>query len=408
MFMTMRAAFHLHTGQSMLFRFFRSEPAAAIVLLLAAVSALVVANSPLGPEYEDVLGTYVFGISIHHWINDALMAVFFLLVGMEIKQEILEGALSTRRARILPGIAAIGGMAVPAIIFVLINLNSPEHLAGWAIPAATDIAFAMGVLAILGSGVPLAVRVLLVGIAIIDDLLAIVVIALFYTSELEVAWLAAAALTIAVLFLLNRRSVYSLFPYLAAGIVLWVCMYQSGIHATLAGVVLAFAIPARSTSDLHRSPMKTTEHAIDKWVNFGVLPLFGFANAGISFAGLGQSDIIGPLPMGVALGLFLGKQLGVLGALWLAIRSGLASKPADVSWSQLYAMAVLCGIGFTMSLFIGGLAFTESPELMNPVKVGVIGGSLCSALAGAILLKRTLSVPEKQVIKERNAAVSRA
>jgi NhaA family Na+:H+ antiporter len=392
----------------MLLRFFRSEPAAAIVLLLAALSAMIVANTPLGTVYEDVLGTPILGLSVHHWINDALMAVFFLLVGMEIKQEILDGALSTRRARILPGIAAVGGMAIPAIIFVLINLKSPEHLSGWAIPAATDIAFAMGVLAVLGSRVPLAVRVLLVGIAIIDDLLAIVVIALFYTSDLKVTWLAAAALTIAVLVLLNRRSVYSLLPYLAAGVILWICVYQSGIHATLAGVVMAFAIPARSTSDLHRSPMQTTEHAIDKWVNFGVLPLFGFANAGISFAGMGQSDVIGPLPMGVALGLFLGKQLGVFGALWVAIRSGLASKPTGVSWSQLYAMAVLCGIGFTMSLFIGGLAFAESPELMNPVKVGVIGGSICSALTGAFLLKRTLRAPSVEAVKDQSPVEARA
>src|SRR5690606_35637822 len=209
--------------------------------------------------YEDILGTYVLGISVHHWINDALMAVFFLLVGMEIKQEALDGALSTPRARILPGIAAIGGMALPAIIFVIINLSSPDHLSGWAIPAATDIALAMGVLAILGSNVTLAIRALLVGIAVIDDLLAIVVIALFYTSELELGWLAAAGVTMVVLALLNRSSVYSIVPYIALGIVLWYCVYQSGIHATLAGVVLAFAIPAKSTSDLHRSPMKTTE-----------------------------------------------------------------------------------------------------------------------------------------------------
>lgn len=372
----------------MLLRFFRSEPAAAIVLLFAAILALIVANSPLGNAYEDILGTYVLGISVHHWINDGLMALFFLLVGMEIKQEVLDGALSTRRARILPGIAAIGGMAIPAIIFVLINMNSPEHLSGWAIPAATDIAFAMGVLAILGSKVPLAIRALLVGIAIIDDLLAIVVIALFYTSELQFSWLAAAGLAIIALVLLNRFSVYSVVPYIAIGLVLWYCVYESGVHATLAGVVLAFAIPAKSTSDLHRSPMQTTEHAIDKWVNFGILPLFGFANAGISFSGLGQSDIVGPLPMGIALGLFLGKQLGVFSAIWLTIRFGLSSKPAGITWAQLFAMAMLCGIGFTMSLFIGGLAFVDAPELMDQTKVGVIGGSLVSGLLGAFLMNR--------------------
>lgn len=372
----------------MLVRFFRSEPAAAIVLLFAAVLALIVANSPLSSTYEDILGTYVLGISVHHWINDALMAVFFLLVGMEIKQEALDGALSTPRARILPGIAAIGGMALPAIIFVIINLSSPDHLSGWAIPAATDIAFAMGVLAILGSKVPLAIRALLVGIAVIDDLLAIVVIALFYTSELELGWLAAAGVTMVVLALLNRSSVYSIVPYIALGIVLWYCVYQSGIHATLAGVVLAFAIPAKSTSDLHRSPMKTTEHAIDKWVNFGILPLFGFANAGVSFAGLEASDVFGPLPLGIALGLFVGKQLGIFGAVWLTIRAGLTTKPDGITWAQLYAMAMLCGIGFTMSLFIGGLAFADASELMDQTKMGVIGGSIVSALLGAYLMNR--------------------
>ncbi len=372
----------------MLVRFFRSEPAAAIVLLFAAVLALIVANSPLSSTYEDILGTYVLGISVHHWINDALMAVFFLLVGMEIKQEALDGALSTPRARILPGIAAIGGMALPAIIFVIINLSSPDHLSGWAIPAATDIAFAMGVLAILGSKVPLAIRALLVGIAVIDDLLAIVVIALFYTSELELGWLAAAGVTMVVLALLNRSSVYSIVPYISLGIVLWYCVYQSGIHATLAGVVLAFAIPAKSTSDLHRSPMKTTEHAIDKWVNFGILPLFGFANAGVSFAGLEASDVFGPLPLGIALGLFVGKQLGIFGAVWLTIRTGLTTKPDGITWAQLYAMAMLCGIGFTMSLFIGGLAFADASELMDQTKMGVIGGSIVSALLGAYLMNR--------------------
>jgi len=372
----------------MLVRFFRSEPAAAIVLLFAAVLALIVANSPLSSTYEDILGTYVLGISVHHWINDALMAVFFLLVGMEIKQEALDGALSTPRARILPGIAAIGGMALPAIIFVIINMSSPDHLSGWAIPAATDIAFAMGVLAILGSKVPLAIRALLVGIAVIDDLLAIVVIALFYTSELELGWLAAAGVTMVVLALLNRSSVYSIVPYISLGIVLWYCVYQSGIHATLAGVVLAFAIPAKSSSDLHRSPMKTTEHAIDKWVNFGILPLFGFANAGVSFAGLEASDVFGPLPLGIALGLFVGKQLGIFGAVWLTIRTGLTTKPDGITWAQLYAMAMLCGIGFTMSLFIGGLAFADASELMDQTKMGVIGGSIVSALLGAYLMNR--------------------
>ncbi len=387
----------------MLVRFFRSEPAAAIVLLLAAVAALIVANSPLVHTYEDVLGTYVLGISVHHWINDALMALFFLLVGMEIKQEVLTGALSSWRARILPGLAAVGGMALPALIFVLINRNDADHLGGWAIPAATDIAFAMGVLAILGSRVPIAVRVLLVGIAIIDDLLAIVVIALFYTSELHFGWLAGAGLATLALALLNQRSVHSLPPYIGIGIVLWYCVYQSGVHATLAGVVLALAIPSKSTSDLHRSPMQTTEHAIDRWVNFGILPLFGFANAGVSFAGLGGDDVLGPLPAGVALGLFLGKQAGIFGTIALAIGTRVAERPVGVSWAQLYAMAILCGIGFTMSLFIGGLAFADAPALMDQVKVGVLAGSIVSAVTGAVLMRRTFRPPEDVLARDAEA-----
>jgi len=239
----------------MILRFFRSEPAAAIVLLASAVLALVVANSPLGGTYEDVLGTYVLGISVHRWINDALMAVFFLLVGMEIKQEVLDGALSSRRSRILPGLAALGGMAVPALIYVLFNMDSPSHQSGWAIPTATDIAFAMGVLAILGRKVPIAIRALLVGIAVIDDLLAIVVIALFYTSNLELGWLAAAGAAVVALILLNRFSVYGVVPYIAIGMVLWYCVYQSGVHATLAGVGPAFSTPPKSTSGSPSSSM---------------------------------------------------------------------------------------------------------------------------------------------------------
>jgi NhaA family Na+:H+ antiporter len=381
----------------MIMRFFRSETAAAMILLIAAVAALIVANSPLGSLYEDTLHTVVLGLSIQHWINDALMAVFFLLVGMEIKQEVLTGALASPRARILPAVAALGGMAAPAAIFTAINATSPDHLAGWAIPSATDIAFAMGVLAMLGSRVPVAIRALLVGIAIIDDLGAIVIIALFYSEGLNWGWLGGSAIAIAALVALNRRSVYSLLPYLAIGAGLWICLYQSGIQATLSGVVLAFAIPAKATDDLDRSPMKTTEHAIDRWVNFGIIPLFGFANAGISFSGMDQSAIFGSLPIGVALGLFLGKQIGVFGATWLAIRTGLATHPRGASWAQLYAMAVLCGIGFTMSLFIGGLAFGDAPDLFDATKVGVIGGSVISAITGSILMRRTF-LPEREVL----------
>lgn len=380
----------------MLQRFFRSEPAAAIVLLAAAALAMLVANSLLGDTYDSVLHHHILGLSIEHWINDALMAVFFLLVGLEIKQELLDGELASWRSRALPGLAAVGGMVVPAIVFVLVNRGDTSHLDGWAIPSATDIAFAVGVLAILGSRVPIAIRMLLVGIAIVDDLLAIVVIALFYSSGIVASWLAAAVACIAVLFALNRAGVHRLLPYLAVGVVLWIAIYNSGLHATLAGVILAFAIPASTTEHQHRSPLKTTEHSIDRWVNFAILPIFGFANAGIAFAGLQRSDVIGTLPLGIGLGLFLGKQVGIFGSIWLLIRCGIARKPTQLTWGQLYAMSVLCGIGFTMSLFIGGLAFGESPELMNATRIGVIGGSLLSATAGVVLMRRATVTAERE------------
>jgi NhaA family Na+:H+ antiporter len=379
----------------MLHRFFRSEPAAAIVLLAAAVLAMLVANSPLGSAYDDLLHTYVLGLSVQHWINDGLMAIFFLLVGLEIKQELLDGELASWRSRALPGLAAVGGMAVPAIVFALINRGDSLHLDGWAIPAATDIAFAIGVLAILGSRVPLAVRMLLVGIAIVDDLLAIVVIALFYSSGIATNWLAGAVACSIALFALNKAGVHRILPYLAIGVVLWYTVYQSGLHATLAGVVLAFAIPASTTHEQHRSPLKTTEHTIDRWVNFGILPIFGFANAGIAFSGLTREDVIGTLPAGIALGLFLGKQIGIFGSIWLLIRFKVAPKPIMLTWGHLYAMSVLCGIGFTMSLFIGGLAFANYPELMNATRVGVIGGSLISAAVGVLLMRRVTVVAER-------------
>ncbi len=379
----------------MLLRFFRSEPAAAIVLLTMAMLAIVVANSPLQSVYQDALGTYIFGISVHHWINDALMAIFFLMVGLEIKREAMVGALSTWRLRVLPGIAALGGMAIPALIFVLVNRGESAHLDGWAIPAATDIAFALGVLALLGSRVPASIRVLLVGIAIIDDLLAILVIALFYSDSMAMEWLGVAALITAALFLLNRRGVHSLVPYLILGVILWYAVYESGLHATLAGVIVALAIPTSGATPEQASPLDTLEHRIVMWVNFGIVPLFGFANAGISFSGLGSDAFLGTLPIGIALGLFLGKQIGIFGTIWLLVKSGMALMPVRTTWSQIYAMAILCGIGFTMSLFIGGLAFASSEELLDATKIGVIGGSLVSALVGSYLMRRaTVAVSE--------------
>lgn len=390
----------------MLLRFFRSEPAAAIVLLVMAALAIIVANSPLQSTYENVLGSYIFGISVHHWINDALMAIFFLMVGLEIKREAMVGALSTWRLRVLPGVAAVGGMAIPALIFVLVNRGDSLHLDGWAIPAATDIAFALGVLALLGSRVPASIRILLVGIAIIDDLLAILVIALFYSDSMAVGWLGAAALITAGLFVLNRRGVHSLVPYLVLGVGLWYVIYESGLHATLAGVIVALSIPTSGITPEQASPLNTLEHKIVLWVNFGIVPIFGFANAGISFSGLGSDAFIGTLPIGIALGLFVGKQIGIFGTIWLLVRFGLALMPARTTWSQIYAMAMLCGIGFTMSLFIGGLAFASSEALLDATKIGVIAGSVVSALLGAFLMRRATVDEAKEAELAQNAAVT--
>jgi len=369
-------------------RFLRSESAAAVVLLGGTLLAVLVANSPLHSTYDHILHRHVVGLSVQHWINDGLMALFFLLVGMEIKQELRTGALSTWRSRALPGFAALGGMIVPAIIFLLVNRNAEALHKGWGIPTATDIAFAIGALAFLGSRVPANIRVVLVGIAILDDLLAIVVIAIFYSGSLAIAWVLAAALIVAVLARMNARHVSRLLPYLVLGGLLWFCLLQSGLHATLAGVILALAIPAESTAGQHRSPLTTTEHAIDRWVNFAILPLFGFANAGIVLGGMTRHDLIGTLPLGIALGLFLGKPLGIFGTMRLVVRLRIAPMPAGVSWRQLGGMAMLCGIGFTMSLFIGSLAFDADPQLMNAVRIGVIAGSLASATAGTLALRR--------------------
>ncbi|MGC4107165.1 MAG: Na+/H+ antiporter NhaA [Thermomicrobiales bacterium] len=378
----------------MIQRFLRSDSAAALVLLVGTLLALVVANSPLQPSYDHVLHANILGLSVQHWINDGLMAIFFLLVGMEIKQELRSGALSTWRNRALPGLAALGGMVVPALIFMLVNRNDAALHRGWAIPTATDIAFAIGALAVLGSRVPAGIRVVLVGIAILDDLLAIVVIAVFYSEGVAIGWLLAAAAICIVLARMNARHVYRLPPYLALGGMLWFCILQSGLHATLAGVILALAIPAESTSSQHRSPLKSTEHAIDRWVNFAILPLFGFANAGIAFSGIARSDLVGTLPLGIALGLLIGKPVGIFGTTWLMIRMRLAPMPAGVTWRQLGAMAMLCGIGFTMSLFIGGLAFEDDQHLMNAVRIGVIGGSVLSATLGIVAFRVVARPPD--------------
>jgi NhaA family Na+:H+ antiporter len=371
--------------------FLDGEAAGGIILIAAAALALIVANSPLAETYFAALHAYLGPLSLLHWINDALMAVFFLLVGLEIKREVLDGQLSTWPRRMLPGIAAAGGMAVPALVYVAINRDNAAALPGWAIPTATDIAFALGVLSLLGNRVPASLKVFLTALAIIDDLGAVVIIALFYTSGLSFIYLAAALAVIVVLVVLNRMGVLSLIPYLVLGVVLWVLVLKSGVHATLAGVALALTIPLKATPgiahDLEHSPLHQLEHALHRFVPLIIIPIFGFANAGVSLAGLTPAALVEPLTLGVAAGLVLGKLVGVLGASALAIKLGLADLPMRAGWMHMTGIALLCGIGFTMSLFIGLLAFAQQPELEAETKIGVLLGSLACMAAGALVLR---------------------
>ncbi|HZW46341.1 MAG TPA: Na+/H+ antiporter NhaA [Microvirga sp.] len=370
-------------------QFFDSEASGGIILMGVTVIALVLANSPLAGTYFGILKTYIFGLSVLHWINDALMAVFFLLVGLEIKREMLDGQLSTWPRRILPGIAALGGMVVPALVYLAITRNEPQLYHGWAIPAATDIAFALGVLAVLGSRVPTSLKIFLTALAILDDLGAIIIIALFYTSDLSLMMLGAAALCLVALIAFNRFNVTHLLPYLLVGAALWFFVLKSGIHATLAGVALALTVPLQPDPKKTRAedaPLHRLEHALHRPVAYGIIPIFGLANAGVSLSGLSLDSLLSPLPLGIAMGLFIGKQVGVFAFSWLAIHLGFADTPAGATRLQCYGVALLCGIGFTMSLFIGALAFPDSPELGDATKIGVLMGSALSALAGYALL----------------------
>lgn len=367
--------------------FLANQASAGIVLVAAAAAALVVANSAWADAYFSALATYLGPLNLLHWINDLLMAGFFLLVGLEIKREFLDGQLATARRRVLPFAAAAGGMIVPALIYVALNQTSGA-LHGWAVPVATDIAFALGILALLGRRVPVSLRIFLTALAIIDDLFAVVIIALFYTASLSALWLAAALGVMAILYGLNRARVGALFPYLLAGAFLWLFTFLSGVHATLAGVALAMFIPIRCSPgapDDCTSPLHRLEHGIQPWVAYAIIPIFGFANAGVSFAGLGFEALLTPVALGVAAGLFVGKQVGVFGTTWLAIRLRWADTPEDASMAQVYGVSLLCGVGFTMSLFIGLLAF-ESPALQAEVKIGVLAGSIVSALAAVAVL----------------------
>ncbi len=376
--------------------FFKLEAASGIVLLFAAVIALVISNSELSNLYFSTLERYLFiginnfglKLSVLHWINDALMAIFFFFVTLEIKREFLQGELSNIKQALLPIIAAVGGMVVPALIYVFINLGDGETLKGWAIPSATDIAFSLGVLSLLGKRVPLSLKVFLTALAIIDDLGAIVIIALFYSGDLSIKYLSLMLLAFIVLLVINKFNIKKFLPYLIVGIFLWDFTHNSGIHATIAGVLLAMTIPHRK-KDKDFSLLIKVEHAISPYVAFGIMPIFAFANAGVSLEGLSFSSLLDKVPLGIVLGLFVGKQLGVFVFSYISIKLKIAQMPSNTSWYNFYGVGVLTGIGFTMSLFVGNLAFAESMQYMDGVKIGVLTGSLLSTLFGYFLILLT-------------------
>ena len=373
--------------------FFKLESASGLILLFAATVALIISNSNFETIYFDTLKKYItlgvgnfsLKLSVIHWINDVLMTVFFFLVSLEIKREIVQGELSNPKQALLPIIGAIGGMAVPATIYIIININSPETLNGWAIPSATDIAFSLGVLSLLGKRVPISLKIFLTALAIIDDLGAIVIIAFFYSGNVQVYYLMLMLATIIALVGLNRFNIRSFFPYLLFGVLLWEFTHQSGIHATIAGVLLALLIPHNKT-DKNKSLLLKLEHAIAPYVAFGIMPLFAFANAGVSLDGINFSSLLNPVPLGILCGLFFGKQIGVFLFAYVSVKLNLAQKPNKSNWMALYAVSVLTGIGFTMSLFVGNLAFANSPMYLDGVKIGVLSGSLLSTLLGYFLL----------------------
>ena len=382
--------------------FFKLEAASGLFLLFAAILALIISNSNLSDLYFSPLNQYLFvginnfglKLSIIHWINDALMAIFFFFVTLEIKREFLQGELSNIKQALLPIIAAVGGMLVPALFYVFINLGNSETLNGWAIPSATDIAFSLGVLSLLGKRVPLSLKVFLTALAIIDDLGAIVIIALFYSGDLSIKYLTLMLLAFIVLLLINKFNIKKFLPYLVVGFFLWDFTHNSGIHATIAGVLLAMTIPHRK-KEKDFSLLIKIEHAISPYVAFGIMPLFAFANAGVSLEGLSFASLLDKVPLGIVMGLFLGKQLGVFIFSYISIKLKVAQMPNDTSWYNFYGVGVLTGIGFTMSLFVGNLAFAENMQYMDGVKIGVLTGSLLSTLFGYFLILLTPNKPSK-------------
>ena len=382
--------------------FFKLEAASGLVLLFAAIIALFISNSNLADLYFSTLNKYLFiginnfglKLSVIHWINDALMAIFFFFVTLEIKREFLQGELSNIKQALLPIIAAVGGMLVPALFYVFINFGDSETLKGWAIPSATDIAFSLGVLSLLGKRVPLSLKVFLTALAIIDDLGAIVIIALFYSGDLSIKYLILMLAAFIILLLINKFNIKKFLPYLIVGLFLWDFTHNSGVHATIAGVLLAMTIPHRK-KEKDFSLLIKIEHAISPYVAFGIMPLFAFANAGVSLEGLTFGSLLNKVPLGILLGLFVGKQLGVFIFSYVSIKAKIAQMPSDTSWYNFYGVGVLTGIGFTMSLFVGNLAFAENMQYMDGVKIGVLTGSLLSTLFGYFLILLTPNKPKK-------------
>lgn len=386
-------------NHSFIAKFFSMESSSGILLFLAALLAVVVANSPLVPYYDLLLSTPVevkvgaleIAKPLLLWINDGLMAIFFFLIGLELKREWIEGELADKKNIILPGVGAIGGMLVPALVYLYFNYDDPVAVQGWAIPAATDIAFALGILMLLGSRVPIALKVFLTSLAIFDDVGAIIIIAIFYTSNISTMALVAVAICVPLLFMLNRKGVMAKSPYILIGLIMWVATLKSGVHATLAGVLLALFIPMRSKQDSTISPVKDLEHDLHTVVAFFVLPVFAFANAGVNLTGVGFEQLFHPVPIGIALGLFIGKQIGVFGLCWLFIKLKITSMPKGMNLMSLYGVSILSGVGFTMSLFIGSLAFEETGvNLMFDERLGIIIGSLLSGSFGYFILRLSL------------------
>jgi NhaA family Na+:H+ antiporter len=383
--------------------FIKSESAGGILLMATAALAMILANTPLNSVYDLIINTPVhirigpleIAKPLLLWINDGLMAVFFFLIGLELKKELLIGELSDRRKLILPVLGAVGGMLIPSLIYIAVNYNDPAAMRGWAIPAATDIAFALGILSLLGSRVPISLKILLTSLAIFDDIGAIVIIAFFYTDAISLTALAVAAVCICILFFMNRKGQETFSMYVFIGSIMWVALLKSGVHATLAGVVLAVFIPMHSRKDPERSPLMEIEHDLHSTVAFFVLPIFAFCNSGINLSNATLDFFTHGVPVGIGLGLFLGKQFGIFGFIWLGIQLRFSSMPEGMSWGSLYGMSALCGIGFTMSLFIGSLAFdTSSSQMVFDERLGIIIGSLLSGVVGTLILRKTLPAPQ--------------